>query len=191
MQSNGGRHPTPLFWYFGFHGNVILNFINTPKASTHYGEYSYDVSWSLMKNKFFFKSPLFLFPWQLRQSLSNRLRFFLAYLIQLDVDETGNITAKLCEVGSEFNIFCTLVPMAMATILNLFNPPTAATHYSGYSYTVSWSLMKGIQYYFKLFFVSMATAAKFVQPIPIFLAYLVPLAVDVVPIKFHQFLFGE
>ena len=41
------------------------------------------------------------------------------------------------------------------------------------------------------FFVSMATAAKFVQPIPIFLAYLVPLDVDVVHIKFHQFLFGE
>jgi hypothetical protein len=41
------------------------------------------------------------------------------------------------------------------------------------------------------FFVSMATAAKFVQPIPIFLAYLVPLDVDVIPIKFHQFLFGE
>jgi hypothetical protein len=31
----------------------------------------------------------------------------------------------------------------------------------------------------------MATAAKFVQPIPIFLAYLVPLDVDVVPIKCH------
>jgi hypothetical protein len=41
------------------------------------------------------------------------------------------------------------------------------------------------------FFASMATAAKFVQPIPICLAYLVPLDVDVVPIKFHQFLFGE
>jgi hypothetical protein len=43
------------------------------------------------------------------------------------------------------------------------------------------------------FFVSMATAAKFVQPFPIFLAYLVLLDVDVnvVPIKFHQFLFGE
>jgi hypothetical protein len=41
------------------------------------------------------------------------------------------------------------------------------------------------------FFISMATAAKFVQPIPIFLAYLIPLDVDVVPIKFHQFLFGE
>jgi hypothetical protein len=52
--------------------------------------------------------------------------------------------------------------------------------------------MKGILNYFKSpFFVSMATAAKFVQPIPIFLAYLVPLAVDVVPVKFHQCLFGE
>jgi hypothetical protein len=37
----------------------------------------------------------------------------------------------------------------------------------------------------------MATAAKFVQPIPIILAHLVPLDMDVVPIKFHQFLFGE
>jgi hypothetical protein len=52
--------------------------------------------------------------------------------------------------------------------------------------------MKGIQILFKSpFFVSMATAAKFVQPIPIFLAYLVPLDVEVIPIKFHQFLFGE
>jgi hypothetical protein len=41
------------------------------------------------------------------------------------------------------------------------------------------------------FFVSMATAAKFVQPIPIFLAYLVPLEMNVVPIKVHRFLFGE
>jgi hypothetical protein len=37
----------------------------------------------------------------------------------------------------------------------------------------------------------MATAAKFVQPILLFLAYLIPLDVDVVPFKFHQFLFGE
>jgi hypothetical protein len=55
--------------------------------------------------------------------------------------------------------------------------------------------MNGIQFFFKSspFFVSMATAAKFVLPIPIFLAYLVPLDVDVdvVPIKFRQFLFGE
>jgi hypothetical protein len=39
--SNSGHHPTPLFWYLGFHGNAILNLINMPKASTHYGEYSY------------------------------------------------------------------------------------------------------------------------------------------------------
>jgi hypothetical protein len=47
--------------------------------------------------------------------------------------------------------------------------------------------------FFKIppFFVSMAAAAKFVQPIPIFLAHHVPLVVDVVPIKFHQFLFSE
>jgi hypothetical protein len=50
---------------------------------------------------------------------------------------TGNITVKLCEVWSEFNIFCTLVAMARATILNCFNPPKATTHYGGYSYKVS------------------------------------------------------
>jgi hypothetical protein len=65
------------------------------------------------------------------------IAIFWAYLIQLDVDVTGNIIAKLCEVGNEFNIFCTSVTMARATILNLFNSPTAATHYSGYSYKVS------------------------------------------------------
>jgi hypothetical protein len=47
---------------------------------------------------------------------------FLAYLVPLDVDVTEHITAKNCEVWSELKIFCTLVTMAMATILNLFNP---------------------------------------------------------------------
>ena len=53
------------------------------------------------------------------------IAIFLAYLIQLDVDVTGNITPKLCEVGSEFNIFCTLVTMATAAILIVFNPPNS------------------------------------------------------------------
>jgi hypothetical protein len=44
------------------------------------------------------------------------------------VDVTGNITVKICEVWSEFNIFCTLVTMATAAILNFFDPPKAATH---------------------------------------------------------------
>jgi hypothetical protein len=47
---------------------------------------------------------------------------FFAYLVPLDVDVTGNITAKLCEVWSEFNIFCTLVTMTTAAILIIFNP---------------------------------------------------------------------
>jgi hypothetical protein len=40
-------------------------------------------------------------------------------------------------VWSEFNIFCTLVTMETAAILNFVNPLTAATHYGGYSYKVS------------------------------------------------------
>ena len=47
----------------------------------------------------------------------------LAFLVPLDVDVTGNITAKLCEVWIEFKKFCTLVTMAMAAILNFFQPP--------------------------------------------------------------------
>ena len=67
------------------------------------------------------KSPLFI-------SIATAAKFVLlipiclAYLVPLDVVMTGNITAKICEVWSEFNIFCTLVTMAMAAILNLFNP---------------------------------------------------------------------
>jgi hypothetical protein len=83
------------------------------------------------KSNFFLNLPFFYFHGNCGKVCPT------AYLIQLDVDVTGNITAKLCEVGSEFNIFCTLVTMTMATIFNLFNPPTAATHYSGYSYKVS------------------------------------------------------
>jgi hypothetical protein len=41
------------------------------------------------------------------------------------------------------------------------------------------------------FFVSMATAAKFCPTDSDFLAYRVPLDVDVVPYKIDQFLFGE
>ena len=60
----------------------------------------------------------------------------LAYLVPLDVDLTGNITVKISEVWSEFNIFCTLVIMATAAILNFFNIPKVVTHYGGYSYKV-------------------------------------------------------
>ena len=51
--------------------------------------------------------------------------------------------------GVNLTFFCTLVTIAMATILIFFNPQKAAAHYGGYSYKVPWSLMQGIQKYFK------------------------------------------
>jgi hypothetical protein len=55
-------------------------------------------------------------------------QILLAYLVPLDVIVTGNITTKICEVWSEFNIFCTLVTMATTVILNFFNPPPKLPH---------------------------------------------------------------
>jgi hypothetical protein len=52
---------------------------------------------------------------------------FLAYLVPLDVDVTGNITAKICKAWSEFNICYTLVTMAIATIL-YFSKPQKLPH---------------------------------------------------------------
>jgi hypothetical protein len=87
---------------------------------------------------------------------------FLAYLVPLDVDVTGYITAKLCEVWSEFKKKCTLVTMVTATILK--SP----------LFLFLWQLRQSLSNRFRFF-----------------LAYLIPLDVDIVPIKFHQFLFGE
>jgi hypothetical protein len=56
------------------------------------------------------------------ESVVQPIPILMAYLVPLDVDVTGSITAKICEIWSEFNIFCTLVTTATAAILNLFNP---------------------------------------------------------------------
>ena len=74
---------------------------------------------------------------------------FWAYLVPLDVDVTGNITAKICEVRSEFNIFLHFGYHDNGSHFEFLQPPKAATHYGGYSYKVSRSLMKGIQNCFK------------------------------------------
>ena len=83
--------------------------------------------------------------------------------------------------------------MTTAAILNLYSTPQKLPHTTVDIPTkireVWWK--ESNLFLNPAFFVSMATAAKFVQLILIFLAYLVPLDVDVVPIKFHQFLFGE
>ena len=95
----------------------LVYFINTPKVSTHYGEYSYAVSWSLMK-EIKKKNPPYLFPWQLRQSLSNRFWFFWAYLVPLDVRRV-TCYDPFC-VFQFFSILA--VSMATAVNLNKINP---------------------------------------------------------------------
>jgi uncharacterized protein YvpB len=121
------------------------------------------------------------------------IQIFLAYLVPLDVDVTGNIIAKLCEVWSETKKFCNLGYHGNGCHFEFVQSPKSC-------HTLRWiylqSLMKFDErnkkkIFNSSFLVSMATAAKFVQPIMIFLADLIPLDVDVVSIKFHQFLFGE
>jgi hypothetical protein len=82
--------------------------------------------------------------------------------------------------------------MAKAAILIFFNPqelPHTTVDIPTKFHQVWWKESKFVLN--PPFFVSIATAVKFIQQIPICLAYLVPLDVDVVPIKFHQFLFSE
>jgi hypothetical protein len=63
----------------------------------------------------------------------------LHHIATISVCYGGHFESKMTEsaVWSEFNIFCTLVIMATAAILNFFNPSSTATHYGGYSYKVS------------------------------------------------------
>jgi hypothetical protein len=58
------------------------------------------------KSPFLFPCAKFVLP----------IPIILVYLVPLDVDVTGNITAKICEVWREFNIVCTLVIMTTAAI---------------------------------------------------------------------------
>ena len=69
---------------------------------------------------FFFLNPPFFISMATAAKFVQPIAIFLAYLIQLDVDVTGNITAKLCEVGSEFNIFCTLITVMFVSISFLY-----------------------------------------------------------------------
>ena len=79
---------------------------------------------------------------------------------------------KFVKFGVNLTFFAPWLPWQRPPVWIFSTPPKAATHYGGYSYKVSRSLMKGIQKCFKSpFFVSMATVAKFVQPIPIFVRF--------------------
>jgi hypothetical protein len=56
-------------------------------------------------------SPLFFISMATAAKFVLPILIVLAHLVPLDVHVTGNITAKLCEVWSEFNIFYTLVTL--------------------------------------------------------------------------------
>jgi hypothetical protein len=89
------------------------------------------------RNQHFILNPHFFISMATVVKFVLPIPIFLAFLVPLDVDVTGNITANICEVWSELKICCILVTMATAAILNLFNTPKAVTHYGGYSYKVS------------------------------------------------------
>ena len=69
------------------------------------------------------KNPPFFISMATAAKFVLPIPIFFAYLVSLDVDVTRNITTQICEVWSEFNIFCTLVTMATAAILNFCQPP--------------------------------------------------------------------
>jgi hypothetical protein len=148
------------FWISSTRQKLPQTTVNIPKMF-------HEVWWN--KSIFFFKSPLFLISMATVAKFVLPIPIFLGYLVPLDVDVTGNTTAKLCELWREFNIFCTLVTMATAIIFNLFNPqklPHTTVDIPTKFHEVWWKESKIILN--TPFFVSMATAAKFVQPIPIF-----------------------
>ena len=158
--------------------SAILNFINTPKASTHYGEYYYDVSWSLMKEiNFFLNPPFFHFHGDCSKVCSTDSDFFgLSHSSRCGCDRKHYCKTlwslewnkNKMHLGYHGNV----------AILNFFQPPKAAPHYSGYSYKVSWSLMKRIP-------------KKFKSPLFCFHGNCGKVCPTDSPIKFHQFLFGE
>jgi hypothetical protein len=64
--------------HLGYHGNGRHFEFFQPLKSCHILRWIFLQSFMKFdeRNQIFFKSPLFLFPWQLWQSLSNRFRFF-------------------------------------------------------------------------------------------------------------------
>ena len=56
---------------------------------------------------------------------------------------------KIVKFGVNLKKKCTLGYHDKGRHFDFVQPSKAATHYGGYSYKVSWSLMKGIQIYFK------------------------------------------
>jgi hypothetical protein len=185
--------------YLGYHGNGrhLKNF-KLPKAATYYGGYSYKVDhnmatkpWisnsqhqNLLGNQISPKSEDFCILAAIPNQRWISIRNIIIYL---EIKFRPN--RRIFVFGSHFVHW---LPWRRPPFIIFSTPqklsPTTVDIPTKF-HEVWWKESNFCLY--SPFFVSMATAEKFVQPIPIFLAYLVPLDVDVVPIKFHQFLFGE
>jgi hypothetical protein len=119
----------------------ILNFFNPSKAATHYGWYSYKVSWKKSQTNL---NPPFLLPWQLRQNLSNRFRCFgLSRSTRCGCCSYQDSSISVCRVTC-YDHFCVFhffsilaVSMAMAAILKKSTIKGTTSHGIWYSYKVS------------------------------------------------------
>jgi hypothetical protein len=130
--------------YLGYHGNGHhFEFFQPPKAATYYGGYSYKVDHNMapkpwisipnikiyLETKFRPNLRIFLFWWPFWIKNGHHSKPMMN-----SNSQHHNLLGNQILPKSED--FCTLVTMATAAILNIFNPPKAATHYGGYSYKV-------------------------------------------------------
>ena len=118
---------------------------STPKAATHYGGYSYKVSWSLIKGiQFFFKSPLFCFHGNCGKVCPTDSDFFglsrstrcgcCSYQVSLISAWRVTCYDHFC-VLNYFSILA--VSMATAAILKKSTLDSTTSHGIWYSYKVS------------------------------------------------------
>ena len=118
---------SPLFCFHGDCGKVC------PTDIDFFGLISFHYMWMLFLSSFinfcsflrcFMKfNPSFFISMATAAMFVLPIPIFLAYLIPLDVDVTGNITSKICEVWSEFNIFLHLGYHGNGHHFEFFKPP--------------------------------------------------------------------
>jgi hypothetical protein len=116
---------------------AIWNFFNPqklPHTTVDIPTNFHEVWWK--ESKVFFKSPPFLFPWQLRQSLSNRFRFFFGLSRSTRCGccsyQVSSISVRRVTCYDHFCVFqffsILAVSMATAAILKIPKKVCTSTH---------------------------------------------------------------
>ena len=127
----------PPFWFF-----------STPlKAATYYGGHSYKVD-NNMAPKPWISIPNIKIYLETKFRPNRRIFVFLAIGNQRWISIRNIIIYLKTKFCPNQRIFV-FGGHANGRHFEFFKPPKAATHYCGYSYKVSWSLMKGIQTNYK------------------------------------------